>query len=412
MDEGESGPAAPPERAFLTADVPGVRAEFRTSPEDFEVDEVPRGPPPPGDSHVWVRIEKRGISTDEACRRIARRLAQDEHAIGYAGRKDAHGVTRQWISIERAAIPSAAALEGEDEIRVVDALPAGRKITLGELRGNRFAVRLRGVSEVDEQRAREVAQRLKLFGAPNYFGVQRFGIRGNSHAIGRAILLARWREALDLLLGAPHAAEGPRLQEARAAYGRGDLAGALAAFPRSFGPELRAIEALRRGANSERALEALPFRTRELYLAAYQAALFNRLLADRVRAGALAGLEPGDLAWVHATGEVLPIEDPWPLGARVQRLEVSATLPLFGHAAPRPAGEPGARELRLLAAEGIGYDTWARPKGLALRGARRPVRFAIEDLSIAREGEDLLLRFFLGPGSYATALVDEILKTS
>jgi tRNA pseudouridine13 synthase len=207
------------EKVPLTADIPAVRAAFKERPEDFVVDEVAAGAPPPGEGYAWVRIEKRGIATDEAIRRIAGRLGRDEHAIGYAGRKDAQGITRQWLSIAGAADPEAlrAAIDDAD-VRLLEAVPAGRKIKLGELAGNRFVLRLRGVSEIDERRAREVLARLRLLGAPASFGAQRFGIRGNSHEIGRAILLGRSRDALDLLLGRPAEAEGPRLRAARAAY--------------------------------------------------------------------------------------------------------------------------------------------------------------------------------------------------
>lgn len=402
--------------ARLTADIPAVRAGFKESEDDFEVDEVPRDAPGAlvaGGSgpHLWIRIEKRGISTDEAVRRLAAALGRRERELGFAGRKDARGVARQWLSIEGLAPAEAAgALREDAALRILEAVPAGRRLGLGDLAGNRFVVRLRDVSETDERRAREVLARLLLTGVPNYFGPQRFGIRGNSDAIGRALLLGDARRAIDLLLGAPHPDEGPRLKEARAAYERGDLPAALAAFPASFVPERRLAQALLRGAPPERALESIAFRVRELYISAYQAALFNRILDDRVRAGTLGAIERGDIALDHASGALVLVEDPRPFALRVQRLEVSATGPIYGHAAPRPRWGPGARELDLLVKEGLRYETWARPKGLSMKGTRRALRFILKELAVAREEGDLVLRFFLGPGSYATAVVDELLK--
>lgn len=373
---------------------------FSPSPDDFEVEEVPLAPPAGAGPHLSLLVEKRGIATPEAIRRLADRLGTSAAAVGHAGLKDAHARTTQRLSVawpEGAPLPDLAAL-GDDRLRVLAAERDARKLALGALAGNRFVLRFRDVSPEDEARARAALARFAADGVPNFFGAQRFGIRGNSGAIGRAILVGEARLALDLLLGCPRAWEGERLRAARARYERQDLAGALRGFPPSFEPERRALEALLAGARPAAAIEAMPWKAREVYLSAYQAELFNRLLAARVAAGTYVAIEPGD-----ATVEVAP-------GV------LSPAGPLYGYDMPHASGEPGAREARLLAAEGIGWETWRRPAGLALRGVRRAYRFELRELSIESGTEaatpgnagTLTVRFFLPPGSYATTVADRI----
>jgi tRNA pseudouridine13 synthase len=365
---------------------------FHPSPEDFEVEELPLPGAPgadggPGEgAHVWVLLEKRGVSTSEAARRIAARLGRSAAAIGHAGLKDAHATTRQWISIEGLRDEERARI-ADDRVRPLAFARAPRKIAIGDLAGNRFRVRLRDVDADDLAGLAEALAAAESIGVPNFFGRQRFGIRGIGAEIGKAILLGHARAALALLLGRPSPLEGPRLREARALYEGGDWAGALRGFPASFDAERRALETLLRRAGPSAALEAVPFATREMYLAAYQASLFDRLLEERVALGTFASAEPGDAL----------APDGAPAG------------PLFGTDVALAEGEPGAREARLLAEEGITTASFGRPRGLALRGARRPYRLLPREVALEGGGEGALtLRFALPPGGYATTLVEAL----
>lgn len=366
---------------------------FSPSPADFSVEEVPLALPSGSGAHLWLEIEKRLLSTPEALRRIAARLGVSAAGIGHAGLKDAHARTTQWISIA-GAFDDAPVRAGDERIRVLRAARHGAKLALGALLGNRFRLVLRDVTPEEALRLSGALDRLARDGCPNFFGAQRFGIRGLGAAIGKAILVGEPRLALDWLLGCPRPVEGERLRQARARYERGDLPGALRGFPESFAPERAALHALLSGAPPAGALAEVPFKARELYLSAYQSELFNRLLCERVAAGTVGTIEPGD-AVARDYG------DPAPAG------------PLFGWAVERAGGAPGAREEALLRAEGISLETFRRTDGLDLRGARKPYRFPVRDL--AREAEPdgpgtLALRFFLPPGCYATTVVDELIR--
>ena len=85
---------------YLTADLPGVGGEIKRFDEDFVVEELPLYAPSGAGTHVYFTIEKRGLPTLAAIQHIARALGRQPRDIGYAGMKDAHGVTRQMLSVE------------------------------------------------------------------------------------------------------------------------------------------------------------------------------------------------------------------------------------------------------------------------------------------------------------------------
>ena len=66
-------PDVPPEltRGYVTADLAPVPGEARVEPEDFVVDEVPLYEPSGEGEHLYLKIEKRGIPTHEAVRRLS-----------------------------------------------------------------------------------------------------------------------------------------------------------------------------------------------------------------------------------------------------------------------------------------------------------------------------------------------------
>ena len=66
-----------------------------------------------------MTIEKRGVSTSEAIRGIARRLGRRGDEIGYAGLKDAHALARQTISIEHLAEEDRPKIDDPPRVRAI-----------------------------------------------------------------------------------------------------------------------------------------------------------------------------------------------------------------------------------------------------------------------------------------------------
>ena len=100
------------EPPHATSDLPGISGAIGGSPEDFQVEEIPAYLPSGEGEHWYVQLEKRELSTPELVRRVAALAQIEARDIGYAGLKDKHAVTSQWLSLpSRAPAPDTWSLE-------------------------------------------------------------------------------------------------------------------------------------------------------------------------------------------------------------------------------------------------------------------------------------------------------------
>ncbi|HEY6940236.1 tRNA pseudouridine(13) synthase TruD [Dokdonella sp.] len=162
---------------------PPATGVLRADPVDFRVDEVLGFEPSGSGEHAFLVVEKTGANTEWVARELARAAGVAPLAVGFAGLKDRHAVTRQAFTVQLAgrADPdwSAVAIEG---VRVLSATRHNRKLKRGAHRGNRFRIVLRDVRgdrDAIENRIAAIAAR----GVPNYFGEQRFGRDGGNLAL-------------------------------------------------------------------------------------------------------------------------------------------------------------------------------------------------------------------------------------
>ncbi len=280
---------------------------------------------------------------------VARALAR---AAGVPPREVGYAGRKDRVAVARqwfsvpGLAPEAAHACAGEGFRVLEAVPHRHKLRTGQLAGNRFEIVVRDVDEAAAARAGERLARVVREGLPNRFGPQRFG-----------------RDAAN-----------PR--EARAL-----LAGTAPVRDR---------------------------RHARFLLSALQAELFNAVLAERPLAPG--ALEAGDVAVVHASGGLFVVEDPEREAPRAEAFEISATGPIFGPRAPRPAGAPAAREAAARRRLGIPEDdALAPPRGVRLRGARRALRIRPEEAALTAAGpgaQRLCVR--LPTGSYASVLLEAL----
>jgi tRNA pseudouridine13 synthase len=394
----------------LLAERAPLAGRFKAWPGDFRVDELAAYEPSGSGEHVLFEVEKRGLTTHDAVAAVARALGVAPRAIGFAGLKDARGVTRQRLSVQAADPRRVEGLELRG-LRVLWAQRHGNKLRIGHLRGNRFAIKLREVAPGRIEELRAALVELARRGVPNYFGEQRFGVRGDTWRVGRALLEGDSAAAVAWIAGRAGEADPPRIRRARERFDAGDYAGAAEAWPRGFRACVRLCRALHKGGgDARRALFVLDRSLLRFYTSAYQSWLFNQVVAERL--GELDRVLEGDLAWLHRNGAVFLVRDVEREAPRVERLEISATGPLFGRRMTRPAGRPLEIELAVLARAGHAEDAFTRPGPLQWQGARRPLRFPLGEHSAEagtdEHGDFLELRFALPPGCYATAVLREL----
>lgn len=203
---------------------PVLSARFRASPEDFLVEEIDGFEATGSGEHLLLSVEKRGMNTAFAAKRIAQWAGLPELAIGYAGLKDRHAVTRQRFSVHlpKRVAPDLQSLQSED-LRVLKSEWHAKKLPRGALAGNRFVLTLREVEggrDAIEQRLGAIAAR----GVPNYFGEQRFGRDGDNVANALAMFGGRRmrREQRTMLLSAARSELFNRVLAARVAAGNWD----------------------------------------------------------------------------------------------------------------------------------------------------------------------------------------------
>lgn len=239
------------------------------------------------------------------------------------------------------------------QTEILRAVRHPHRLRLGELSGNRFQLRVRQVDTASMAALPKCIETLRRRGMVNRFGRQRFGNDGRNAERG-AEMLRRGRM------------HGPR-------------------------------------------------RKAKLMLSALQSEVFNRVLDDR--ADAYDQLKVGDLAFVHASGELLQVNETTSLEERCLRCEVSATGPMFGSKMRWPRGEVILAEEKVM--EDLDLPPLRRldlPRGFKLYGDRRPLRVPLHEMDWhdgnpeegTHEDGSLELRFVLPPGSYATVLLEEL----
>jgi len=397
-----------PSSRYLTSDVPGSPGVIRSDPSDFRVEERlpfrPRGFGP----FALILVEKRGISTPEAIRRLSHMFQVPQKQIGYAGLKDSEAVALQHFTLPGVRSEDADGREFTDG-RVLQTWSHDAPLFLGALQGNHFDIRVREIGKGFAERARAILAELERRGVPHLYGEQRFGVRGEGPALGRALLSNDAEAFLSHLLGRPSDLErDPRVRQARDLYDRGDTAAAWKAFPAHRRLERRALEGFLRGLTPAEVLYTIPATDKRFFLTSYQSMVFNRALLRR-----LPGLDvvwEGDLVREEGTERVrlaagLPRDQ-----AAAEGFRLSPTGMLPGYAVALALGRQGILEREVFEEEGLRPGDFRKPAGLPCRGERRPLRIRISEVTVREEEGAVCLSFFLPRGAFATSVLREIFK--
>jgi len=396
---------------YLTHDLPGIGGSIKDRMEDFYVEELPLYDTVGKGTHVYFRVVKSGLTTHAAADRIAEYMGVRPADIGVAGLKDAMGITVQTMSLEHVD-PASLLAYRDAQVRITDVTRHTNKLKIGHLAGNLFQIRIRGVGEKELGRAREILLALIRRGVPNFFGHQRFGARGDTAALGRALVKKDLDEFVAIYLGRSLPSDPPDCKAARDAFEAGFYNRALDRWPRHYANERKALSAYMKRKKPHKALAAIDRRMRTLYISAFQSEIFNRVLCERI--DRFDKVLAGDLARKTDTGGIFPVKDAQAEAARAEQFEISATGPLPGYRCRLAEGEPGQIEQRVLDAEGVKLEDFKRVAGIKVKGSRRPLRFRIAEPAIAagsdNHGDFIQVVFTAPPGCYATVVLRELMK--
>ena len=396
---------------YLTRDLPGVGGRIKEHLPDFRVEELPLYEPAGEGTHVYFRVTKAGVTSYEAADRIARAMGAAPRDVGIAGLKDARAVATQMMSLEYVD-PGKLASYRDAQVSVEVVARHGHKLKQGHLRANRFTIRIRGVGAAQLDAARAVLDVLARRGVPNYFGAQRFGRRGDTAALGEALVRDDLDQFVAIFLGRAGDDDPPDCKAARDAFDAGFLDRCLKRWPRHYVNERKAVAAFKKKRRAADAVRAVGKRMKRLYVSACQSEIFNEVLAARI--DSIDRVLAGDLARKTDSGGVFLVEDADAEQPRAERFEISPTGAVVGYRSRLAEGEPGRIEQDALARHALSGEHFRRTGLVKAKGTRRALRFRLEDPALSAgtddRGEYLALSFAAPSGCYATVALREIMK--
>ncbi len=160
---------------------------FNASPRDFTVEEIPLYDFSGEGEHLILKVRKKELTTWEMLDILSNHLGIRRREIGYAGLKDKHAMTIQYISLMATHAPK---LEGfsHPQIKILSTTKHQNKIRIGHLKGNHFHLRFKKVLGIQKEMLDSVLTWIAQHGVPNYFGHQRFGMYGDNWQEGKKIL--------------------------------------------------------------------------------------------------------------------------------------------------------------------------------------------------------------------------------
>lgn len=326
---------------------PGCHGTIRSTPEEFQVDEVLGYQPDGEGNHALLHLRKRNTNTEWLARQLAQFASVEPKEVGYAGLKDRHAVTTQYFSVNLSgrAEPDWSALNSDD-VQILEVARHGRKLRRGGLRENRFVITLRDLHG-DCGALQQRLQRISEEGVPNYFGEQRFGRDGNN---------------------------------------------------------LRLADGLFSGVVNERDRHR-----RGLYLSAARSWLFNCVLSERVAAGNWQQALPGEALlqpYSRSTLTLRVINDE--IRERIRKGMLQPSAPLWGKGVSTAQGAAAELEKRTLAEEGL-FRHGLEAAGMEQE--RRALRLLPRQLQWQwLEDRGVRLSFSLPAGGYATAVLRELVQ--
>ncbi|KOO13586.1 pseudouridine synthase [Vibrio xuii] len=325
---------------------PNAKGKLKAKADHFQVNEDLGFEFTGSGEHLMVRIRKTGENTSFVANELAKTCGVKSKDVSWAGLKDRHAVTEQWLSVHlpKGDTPDFSQFLAQyPSIEILATDRHNKKLRPGDLVGNQFVVTLSDVSDVDEVLAR--LESITKTGVPNYFGSQRFGNQGNN------------------------------LEEARR-WGRENV----------------------RTRNQNK---------RSLYLSAARSWIFNTIVSERIEKGCFDQVLLGDLVEINGQQESATADTADTFNNGVTDGTTQITAALAGDNALPTTEQALALEQPHLDAE---PDLMALIRGNRMRHDRRAISLMPQDLTWQVDGDNITLRFSLDAGCFATAIIRELIE--
>jgi tRNA pseudouridine13 synthase len=382
--------------------------KLKRIPEDFVVEEQ-ISLRPEGGAFALYRLAKQSLGTPEAVDAIARRWHRPPAEVAFAGFKDKHARTIQYLTIRGG--PRRGFVQSHLELSYVGQAP--QSIHASHITGNRFVIVIRDLSEQEVASAVAATALAARDGLPNYFDNQRFGSLGASgEFIAKPWCLGNYERALWLALAEPNVHDRNEDCEQKLILREhwGDWSKCQSLLPRSQHAAILTHLAREPG-DFRRAIALVRQDLRSLWLAAFQSHLWNQILTVSVRQ-----VSAGEDLVLQSIGQR---ELPFPATLDVTQREQLRNLSLPLPSARLHLDEGPLKELyqRVFASEGLELRQVRvkYPRDAFFSKGDRAAMFRPANLEhksdqdeLYQNREKLTLRFTLPRGSYATILVKQL----
>lgn len=383
--------------------------KLRCIPEDFHVVELARPELGRGEFALY-RLTKRSLGTPEAVTAIGRQWKLLREHVAFGGLKDRHAVTEQYMTVWRGPRKNLT----QENIRLVYLGQTPRSFESAAIEANRFQVTLRDMAAEEAEKAKSAFSSAVLDGLPNYFDDQRFGSVGLSgDFVARPWCSGDFERTLWLAVAEENVHDRPRDKDEKSLLRQhwGDWE----ACRPGIKDEVRrvVVEHLAGRPNDFRtAITRIPAESRRMFLSAFQSHLWNRILAETLRASCppstLIETEIGTAPVVFFRGiepelraELAELQLPLPTAR--EKLDEGPRKDFY----ERIAAEYGL-EVRTLRVKYPRDSFFSRGNRNAIyQPTNDSAEIAADELHPDRQR--LILKFDLPRGSYATILVKRIM---
>lgn len=361
-----------------------VSADFKATAHDFIVQELMDIEFSEDGEHLWLHIEKTHLNTAYVAKLLSKWAEIPAHDVSYSGLKDRHAVTSQWFSLR---LPKKIApekplidfvktwLNSDEKITILAQHWHNKKLQRGTHKFNHFIITLKNVvgehADINAQ-----LEQIKADGIPNYFGEQRFGQDDNN------------------------------INTALEFFATGRIDG------RKPHPKF----------NRDKI---------SLYLSASRSELFNATLAKRVEMGKWntpinVSEEVFNLAGTNSIFTVesqIPLNPPLQKGdfkensesetdeilQRLANHDIHLTAPMWGAGELASRGEVAELEKSVIASNETYQQLAQGLEKHGLKQQRRATRLLPQNMAWEWAENDLVLKFDLASGSFATSIVAMLL---
>ena len=145
--------------------------KFLQNPTDFMVDEIAPFEFKGKGGFLVLHVKKVEMTTWDMVAAFAEFLNIPAQKIGYAGLKDKHATTTQYLSLDVRHEKTLKKFK-HSQIKILKMTKHDKSIRMGDLKGNRFSINLHFVDNIEAGRIEKVARKIAKVGLPNYLVIK------------------------------------------------------------------------------------------------------------------------------------------------------------------------------------------------------------------------------------------------